>query len=122
MNTNNSNFLLNIKTLSSDKKLKKNITIIPNALDNLMKIKGVSFDWKNDEFPDKQLPNNKQLGIIAQDVESVYPEIVFTDNEGFKSVNYNGLTPIVIESIKEQQEQIKNLTNIILVLQQKLNI
>jgi hypothetical protein len=108
-------------TSSSDRRLKKNITVIPNALDNLMKIKGVSFDWRKDEFPHKQFSSDSQIGVIAQDVEAVCPEIVSTDNEGFKTVAYDRLTAILIESVKEQQEQIKNLTNIIISLQQKFN-
>ena len=110
----------NIKS-PSDRRLIKNINIIPNALDNLMKIKGITFNWKQDEFPNRQFNNNTQIGVIAQDVESVCPEIVSTDNNGYKNVEYDKLTVLLIESFKEQQEQIKNLTNIIISLQHKFD-
>ncbi len=50
-----------------------------------------------------------QVGLIAQELEKVYPELVFTDADGYKSVNYAQLTPVLIEAIKEQQAQIEAL-------------
>ncbi len=69
---------------------------------NLIKqINGVRFDWKdNDE---------SSAGVIAQEVEEIMPEIVHTNDDGIKSVNYNGIIGLLVEAIKEQQNQIEEL-------------
>ena len=56
-------------------------------------------------FKDKNFNDNKQVGLIAQEVEKIYPELVQTDNEGFKSIDYAKLTPILVEAIKELKQQ-----------------
>jgi len=94
-------------TACSDIRYKKNISNLNNALDNVMKLQGVTYNWKVSEFPDKFFNDKKQIGIIAQDLEKVYPELVETDAQGYKTVDYSKMTPILIESIKEQQRQIK---------------
>lgn len=86
---------------TSDKSLKSNISPITNALANIKKLQGVSFTWKNN--------GNRALGLVAQDVEKVYPELVSTNNEGVKSVQYGNLVAPLIEAIKEQQKQIDAL-------------
>ena len=97
-------------TISSDRKLKENIQPIEGGLNKILKLKGVSFDWK-DEKRDKN-----QLGFIAQDVEEVLPELVKevetlgTEDESHKVVNYDGVIPVLVEAIKMQQEQIDKLT------------
>lgn len=83
-------------TGSSDIRLKKDIKKIPNALDKLSKINGVTYFWKE---TDKH-SEGKQLGVIAQEVEKEFPEAVLTSDDGFKSVSYFGLIAPVIESIK----------------------
>jgi hypothetical protein len=87
----------------SDFRYKKDITPLPDALDNLLKLRGVNYFWKTKEFPDKQFTETKQIGFIAQELEKIYPEVVFTDKDGYKSVDYSRLTPILVEAIKEQQ-------------------
>jgi hypothetical protein len=69
----------------------------------------VSYDWRADEFPLKRFEDNAQLGLIAQDAESVVPEIVVTDPQGWKSVQYSKLIPVLIEALREQQDQIDSL-------------
>ena len=66
----------------------------------LKDIEGVRFDWKE--------TGRATLGVVAQNVETVLPELV-DENEGVKSVNYNGLISVLIESVKEQQKQIDDL-------------
>ena len=75
-----------------------------NTLSNVMQMQGVTYDWKVKEFPDKHFTNDQQVGFIAQELEQVYPEIVFADNDGYKSVDYSKLTPVLVEAIKEQQK------------------
>jgi len=93
----------------SDSRYKTNIKPIPNALSKVMQLQGVNYYWKVKEYPDKNFSTEKQLGFIAQDIEKVYPEVVMTDNDGYKSVDYSRLTPVLVEAIKEQQKEIEKL-------------
>ena len=86
---------------SSDKRLKKSIKQIDGALAKVNKLKGVSFEWKES--------GTQALGLIAQDVEKVIPELVTTDDNGFKGIRYNNVIAVLVEAIKEQQDQIKDL-------------
>ena len=92
----------------SDIRYKKDITPITNALSNVMQLRGVNYFLKTKEFPEKQFTNTRQIGIIAQEIEKIYPEVVLTDKDGYKSVDYSRLTPILLEAIKEQQKIIDN--------------
>ena len=102
-----------LKTLGinelSDARYKKNITTLTNALANIEKLRGVSYDWKQNEFPEKNFDAKHQIGLIAQELELVYPELVNTDAEGFKSVDYSKLVAVLIEAVKEQQNEINSL-------------
>jgi hypothetical protein len=90
---------------SSDIRLKNNITIIENPLEKVLKLGGYSFDWN-----DKQgTYTGKDYGIIAQEVEALFPEMVTTRDNGYKAVKYDRLIPVMIEAIKEQQTQINKL-------------
>ena len=60
---------------TSDKKFKTNISTIKNPIEKICKLRGVMFDWKYDEYP--QFSNRKQVGVIAQEVEEIVPEVVF---------------------------------------------
>ena len=98
---------------TSDKKYKKNIAVITNPITQLKKLKGVSFDWRVDEFKEQEFSKEKQFGLIAQEVEKVFPNLVKTDENGEKAVNYIGLIPILLESIKAQQKEIDELRNLL---------
>ena len=73
---------------------------------------GVNDKWKTQEYPEKHFTNGKQIGFIAQDLEKIYPELVSTDKEGYKSVDYSRLTPVLVEAVKEQQKIIDELARI----------
>ncbi|MCB0731545.1 MAG: tail fiber domain-containing protein [Ignavibacteriae bacterium] len=96
---------------SSDIRFKKNITSIPNCIESIKFLNGIYYDWKTEEFPDRNFNNKRQIGVIAQEVEKVFPELVSTDNEGYKSVNYSKLSPLLIEAIKEQEIRIEHIIN-----------
>lgn len=96
----------------SDKSLKKNIIPLQNSLQKLLKLGGYTYNWI-----DKARSQNQQIGVIAQEVESQFPELVDTDKDGIKSVAYGHLVPVLIEAIKEQQAQIDELKKL---LEQKL--
>jgi len=93
----------------SDRRYKKDVLVIDNALDKIMSMKGVYYYWKNDEFPEMNFNNERQIGVIAQDVEPIFPELVLTDAEGYKTVDYPKIAPILIEAVQEQQEMIEKL-------------
>ena len=95
----------------SDFRYKTQITPMTNALQNIMKMQGVTYYWKTAEFPSKHFSNSLQIGVIAQEVEKVYPQLVFTDTDGYKAVDYSKFTPILLEAIKEQQLMIEQQKN-----------
>ena len=94
---------------SSDERLKDNITPIENPLAKVLSISGNTFDWN-----DKSSHTGKDIGVIAQEIEKVLPEIVTTRDNGFKAVQYEKITPLLIEAIKELSHKVDDL-------QQKLN-
>ena len=85
---------------TSDINLKENIHSIDDPLGKVMQINGVGFRWKDTK--------EDAIGVIAQDIEEVIPELV-KNNDHIKTVNYNGLIGVLIEAIKEQQRQILEL-------------
>ena len=85
---------------------------IGNALEKLSKIRGVSFDWKELSEEEKKSQHSNvghDIGVIAQEVEAVLPEIVTTRENGYKGVRYEKIVPLLIESIKELQSEINEL-------------
>jgi hypothetical protein len=90
---------------TSDIRYKKNLQPIHMALERITQLQGYNYYWK-DEEQDSTL----QSGVIAQEVQKIFPELVHADNKGYLSVNYVGLIPYLIQSIKEQQEQINQLS------------
>jgi hypothetical protein len=99
----------NSSALCSDERWKTNIKPIQNALHNVLKIQGVTYYWKVDEYPDMHFSEGEQIGFIAQEVEKIYPQVVLTDKDGYKSIDYSKLTPILVEAIKDQQKIIEKL-------------
>ena len=97
---------------SSDVSLKENIVEIPSALDMVDKIRGVFFDWKDDYIESKggidgYFMRKRDVGLIAQEVEAVLPEIVGTRKDGIKAIKYDRLTALLLQAIKELQAKIK---------------
>jgi len=93
----------------SDVRWKRNIQTLTGALDKVSLMRGVSYEWKKEEYPDKKFDNGTQIGVIAQEVERIVPEIVTTDNEGYKGVSYERVVPLLIEAIKELKTDNENL-------------
>ena len=90
----------------SDERLKENIeelSLSSSKIDHLLNLKPVKYNLKSDK--------NKQthFGLVAQDVEQIYPELVHHDNKQYKSLNYIEFIPILIEKMKKMQEQIDTL-------------
>jgi hypothetical protein len=92
---------------SSDERLKDNIQNIENPIEKVQSLKGVTWDWNdNADEVQQSLPN---VGVIAQDVEKVLPQLVTDRDNGFKGVDYAKLTGLLIEAVKDQQKQIDEL-------------
>ena len=103
---------------TSDRRLKENIKPIINPLQKLKKLNGVTFDWRKlteeEEARKFQLNRGADIGVIAQEVEEVLPEIVTTrEKTGYKAVKYDKLTALLIEAVKEQQTQIEELKELV---------
>lgn len=96
-------------TSCSDMRYKKDIIPLQNALANVLKMNGVNYYWKTEAFPEEIFTKDKQIGFIAQDIEKLYPEVVHTGKDGYKSVDYSKLTPILVEAMKEQQTMIDGI-------------
>lgn len=97
----------------SDKRWKKNVQPLQNTLEKLSQLQGVSFQWDIENYPDVGFDDTPQIGLIAQEVEQVFPELVTTNNEGYKGVKYNKLTAILIEAVKELKAQNDALKTIV---------
>jgi hypothetical protein len=113
----------------SDKRLKDNIKKIEDPLAIAKKIEGVSFVW---DYSHPKLNQNKSIaqpkafmgdaiGFIAQDVEEILPEVVFTDEDGYKSIQYNYMVSIGIGSVQENQRKIESINQRINVLKESIN-
>lgn len=89
-------------TANSDISLKKNLLKIENALEKVEQINGYTYELKEDD-------SKRHGGVIAQEMEKVFPEIVNTGNDGLMGVEYGNISALLIEAIKEQQTQIKEL-------------
>ena len=86
---------------TSDARLKENIQPLDNALESIMRLSGKSYDWKGSD-------GVADIGLIAQDVERVFPELVITNDDGFKAIAYSRLTAVLVEAIKQQQAQLRD--------------
>ncbi|HSR37518.1 MAG TPA: tail fiber domain-containing protein [Phnomibacter sp.] len=101
-------------TLTSDERLKKDITPLDEAMPLLEKLNGYQYHWK-----DASWDASLQTGLLAQEVEKVMPELVKTDDKGLKSVNYIGLIPYMLEAFKGQQKEIEELKKLVAELMKK---
>ena len=92
---------------SSDKRLKDNITPITEPLSKISQLGGYTFDW----IPKEGIHSHegRDVGVIAQEVEEVLPEVTTTRHNGYKAVKYEKIVPLLIECIKAQQSQINEL-------------
>jgi len=84
---------------TSDISLKQNINVIDSALSKISQLNGYTFNWKNND--------KEAVGIMAQEVEKVLPQIVATGEDGYKKVSYDSLIPLLIEAVKELSAKVK---------------
>jgi hypothetical protein len=94
----------------SDSRLKSNVAEIENSLDRVLQLRAVTFTWNDAIYPDLGLETGDDYGLLAQELAVVFPELVALDEQsGFLRVDYEGLVPILIQAIQEQQIQIDEL-------------
>lgn len=121
-------------TQSSDRKLKRNIVALPPSLDKILQLKPSSYYFRTTEYARMNLAKGRQMGLIAQDVEKLFPELVSTqinaqedDENGntispqfeYKAINYIALIPVLIKGMQEQQAMIDDLKKEIQQLKQE---
>jgi len=94
-------------TRASDVRLKQNVEDVGNALDLLLQLRGVRFEWKEPE----KMGNlaGSQYGLVAQEVEKVFPEWVTSDREGYRELTLRGFEALVIEALRELKSEIEDL-------------
>jgi len=90
---------------SSDERLKDNITPISEPLYKLSKVGGYTFDWNDKQDTYK----GNDVGVVAQEIEEVLPQLVTTRDTGYKAVKYEKIVPLLIESIKELQKKVEDI-------------
>ena len=104
---------------ASDIRFKENITAIENPIEKIKMISGNTYDWKAENKDIHGFEGN-DVGVIAQEIEEVLPQLVVTRDNGYKAVKYDKLVALLIEGIKEQQKQIEDLSNKINKLENEL--
>lgn len=103
--------------VNSDARFKNNIQPIESGLDMIGNLRGVTYDFKRDEFPQLNFNEGTQYGFIAQELAEVMPTAVMPDEEGYFAVNYDAVIPVLVNAIQEQQSQIEALQEQIELLQ-----
>jgi len=106
-------FLQGGLTQNSDARLKKDIIPLSNSLEAIQQLSGYSYHWKDAANPDEQ------IGLLAQEIQKVYPQLVKENEQGTLSVNYSGMVPVLLEAIKEQQKQIEELKKMLMLMNEK---
>ena len=94
---------------ASDRVWKKEIKPISNATGRLKLINPVSYSWRTDEFPEENFDDHRHMGVIAQELETVLPELVYVDNEGYRSVDYTSLIALLIKAVQEKDDELTDL-------------
>jgi hypothetical protein len=95
---------------ASDARYKTNITGLTHALDKVMAMRGVQYDWRRSAFPQVNFDDGKQVGFIAQELKNVLPEAVTQDPQGYYGIAYSKVIPVLVEAIKDQQKEKDSLT------------
>ena len=106
-----------VVAFASDKRLKENIIEIPNPIEKIKQLRGVYYDWKKNVKEKGFNPNRKinEIGMVAQEVEKVIPQAIEPApfNNDYKTIKYDRIIPLLIECIKDQQNQIDKLKSLI---------
>ena len=93
---------------SSDMRLKNNLQVIGGALDKIDGINGYEFDW-NEQSPEWAQERGHDVGVVAQEIQKIHPEIVEERKNGYLGVDYKRLVPLLIQSVKELKQEVEEL-------------
>jgi hypothetical protein len=99
-----------VGSCSSDRRFKTNIMPFGPVLDRVAGLQPVHYNWRASEFPERHFGDQPAYGLVAQDVEQVFPELVATDRDGYKAVVCSELPPLTIQALKElkaENDQLK---------------
>ena len=108
----------------SDLRFKRDIETIRGALDVIQQLRGVRFAWNRDEFPQQRFSDQHQIGLVAQEVVGILPEVVSKGADGYYNLDYGKLTPLLIEAVKElktQNDELRAKTDRIAKLESQMN-
>jgi hypothetical protein len=111
----------NSTVYASDERFKQNISSIQSPLQKLMLLNGVEYEMRKEAFPKNNFLPGRQIGLLAQNVEQVFPEAVSENSDGYKGVDYARLVPLLIEAIKELSKQNTDQQGEINLLKTQLN-
>jgi hypothetical protein len=89
---------------NSDARFKTNVATVKDALGKIMALRGVGYDWRQQDFPEMNFSGSRQLGFIAQELAQVLPEAVARDAQGNYSVAYSEVIPVLVEALKEEKQ------------------
>lgn len=95
--------------ITSDSRFKQKVAPLKGPLESLMRLQGVQYEWTNEFIKENGVSRGTQFGFVAQDVFKVIPNAVITDDKGFHAVNYNFFIPLLVEAVKDQQNQLTDL-------------
>jgi len=98
-----------IGVCASDRRFKKDITPFAPVLDAFTRLQPVHYFWRSAEFPERHFGDAKNYGLIAQDVETVLPELVVTNDDGYKAIDYSKLPLLTIQAVKELNAEVHAL-------------
>jgi hypothetical protein len=99
----------NLNWQFSDKRLKKDIKGLENVTERIKKLSGYTYSFRTDEFKQRGFDNKSHIGLIAQEVKEVFPELITEDAKGFYAVDYQGMIPVLLQVAKEQQALVEKL-------------
>jgi hypothetical protein len=96
-------------TSASDVRFKRNVTSITDALEVARRARAVTFSFQTDAFPERRFPKHAQAGVVAQELEAVLPDLVSTDDRGYKGVAYERIGVYALAAVKELDEEVRSL-------------
>lgn len=119
----NGSIRANTTVYSSDERFKKDIKNLDSSIEKLKMLDGFSYIFTNTEdfVKNNRSNNNRSFGFIAQDFQKVYPELTYTDNEGYLSIDYVSLIPVLVEATKQQQDIIDDLVARVKTMEDMIN-
>jgi len=96
-------------TQASDERYKNNVKPLLEISNKVNLLQPVGYEWNKEEFPENNFPDGNQIGLIAQEVEKLFPELVATNQDGYKSIDYSKISVLLIQAIKEQSDEINKM-------------